>query len=155
MALGMILLATCTLRRQAAAPIQPIAFSHKTHAGTYGIPCLYCHVYARRSTVAGVPSVQACFNCHKVIGLDQPEVLKVLNHWNKKEPIPWIKVHDLPDFVYFSHKRHVLKGVVCQTCHGTVQRMERVRRVSSLEMGWCVDCHIERGASRDCPVCHK
>lgn len=153
-AMGMVLLAPFALLRK-APPTQPIAFSHKIHAGDYGIPCLYCHIYAKRSIVAGVPSVQTCFNCHKIIGLDKPEILKILDYWGKKEPIPWVKVYDLPDFVYFSHKRHVRKGIVCQTCHGAVQGMERIRRVSSLEMGWCLECHNQNGVSRDCAVCHK
>ncbi|MBI3325837.1 MAG: cytochrome c3 family protein [Nitrospinae bacterium] len=136
-------------------PIQPIAFSHKVHAGDYKIACEYCHPYVRRSTVAGVPSVQQCIGCHKITAVDKPEVQKLRGYWDRKEPIPWSKVHDLPDFVIFTHKRHVLKGVECQTCHGPVDTMEQVRQVASLEMGWCVSCHKERQASLECLDCHK
>ncbi len=140
-----------------ATPIQPIEFSHKIHAGENEIPCMYCHLYARKSKVAGVPSVHKCINCHKVIATDRPEIKKLFNFWNEKKPIPWIKVHDLPDFVHFTHKRHVSAGIQCQTCHGPVEEMVRVTRLAPMQMGWCLECHtakkVENG--RDCWTCHK
>lgn len=143
------------LSRKSPAPLQPIAFSHKIHAGDYKIACEYCHSYARRSSVAGVPSVQLCIGCHKITALDKPEVRKLKGYWERKEPIPWTKIHDLPDFVIFTHKRHLLKGIACQTCHGPVETMDQMRQVASLEMGWCVSCHKEQRASLDCLDCHK
>jgi hypothetical protein len=140
-----------------ATPVQPIEFSHRIHAGENQMPCMYCHLYARRSRVAGVPSVHKCINCHKVIATGRPEINKLFKYWDEKKPIPWIKVHDLPDFVYFPHKRHVRGGVQCQMCHGPVEEMNRVTRVASLQMGWCLECHrarkVENG--RDCWTCHK
>jgi len=136
-------------------PPQPIAFNHKVHAGDFKIACEYCHSYARRSPVAGVPSVQECMGCHKITALDKPEVQKLRGYWERKEPIPWIKINDLPDFVIFTHKRHVLKKIGCQTCHGPVETMDQVRQVASLEMGWCVSCHKEQKASLECLDCHK
>ena len=100
------------------APEQPIAFSHQIHAGSFEIPCLYCHTDARRSASAGVPSVNKCVGCHQLVVPDRPQIRLVMEYWENKEPIPWVRVHDLPDFVYFPHKRHVLAGVECQTCHG-------------------------------------
>lgn len=139
------------------SPEQPINFSHKIHAGDNQIPCMYCHIGARRSISAVVPSVNKCMNCHEVVAKDRPQIREVKNYWANKEPIPWIKVHDLPDFVYFPHKRHVSAGVECQTCHGPVQTMERVTRVAPLKMGWCLNCHkdqqVENGL--DCWTCHK
>ena len=143
------------LSRKPPVPIQPIAFSHKIHAGDYKIACEYCHSYARRSPVAGVPSVQQCMGCHKITALDKPEAQKLRAYWDRKEPIPWAKIHDLPDFVIFTHKRHVLKGIECQACHGPIETMDQVRQVSSLEMGWCVSCHKAQQASVDCLDCHK
>jgi len=137
------------------SPIQPIAFSHKVHAGDYQIACEYCHAYVRRSPVAGVPSVQQCIGCHKITAVNKPEVLELRGYWERQESIPWIKVHELPDFVIFTHKRHVLKGIACQTCHGPVETMEQVQQVASLEMGWCVSCHKERQATLECLDCHK
>ena len=137
------------------SPEQPIAFSHKLHASDFKIACEYCHSYARRSTVAGIPSVARCIGCHKVTALDKPEVKKLTDYWNRKEPIPWVKVFDQPDFVYFSHEPHVVKGIACQTCHGPVEGMERVTEAVTLNMERCVTCHMERKASIDCWTCHK
>ena len=148
---------------------QPIAFSHKLHAGDKQIPCQYCHAYARSSAVAGVPSVQTCMGCHQLIAARQPEVRRIAAFWQQRQPIPWVKIHNLPDFVYFSHKRHVRAGVACQECHGPVETMDVVKQVSSLEMGWCIDCHSQRIARvpdpeerlltqqrmLDCATCHK
>ena len=136
------------------SPIQPIAFSHKIHAGEHEIHCLYCHAYAEISKSAGVPDMETCKNCHSIISRDKPEVKKVMEYWKNKEPIPWIKVHDLPDHVYFPHKMHLQAGLQCGRCHGDVASMERVERVSSLKMGWCLNCHKENQASIDCWTCH-
>lgn len=140
-----------------ASPEQPINFSHKIHAGDNDIPCMYCHIYARRSRTSGVPSVNKCINCHKAIATDKPEIKKVFGYWERKEPIPWIKVHDLPDFVYFPHKRHIKADVECQTCHGPVETMDRVTRLAPLKMGWCLNCHSERKVKNgfDCWTCHQ
>ncbi len=139
------------------APIQPINFSHKIHASDNEIPCMYCHVQARRSVSAGVPSVSKCVGCHNEIATDRAEIRKVMAYWDNEEPIPWIKVHDLPDFVHFPHKRHIAAGVECQTCHGPVETMDRVKQIAPLEMGWCLNCHkkyeVENGL--DCWTCHK
>lgn len=138
-------------------PVQPINFSHKIHAGDNKIPCLYCHVFAERSRVSGVPNVQRCMGCHKVIKTDSPEIQKVAAYWDKQEPIPWVKVHNLPDHVYFPHKRHVRAGVECMNCHGDIASMSRVERVSPLKMGWCLSCHKKRQVNNgtDCWTCHK
>lgn len=151
---------------------QPIEYSHKLHAGKLQIQCEYCHTGARRSIHAGVPETGTCMNCHKVIDSEgRPELEKLKEYYASGEPIPWNKVHDLPDFVHFSHKRHVRGGVSCQECHGEVQdEMTVAYRVNTLQMGWCLDCHREHptvdenyGASaelrraelKDCLTCHK
>ena len=133
---------------------QPIAFSHAHHAGQYQIECQFCHAYARRSSVAGIPSVERCVGCHLNILSERPEIQKILEYWEKKEPIPWIRVHNLPDYVRFTHKAHVRVGLDCSNCHGDLTRMEIAQKVKPLTMGWCLDCHTERGASRDCLACH-
>lgn len=133
---------------------QPIAFSHAHHVAEVGIDCQFCHAYARRGPVAGIPSVQRCAGCHRVVLSERPEILTVLEYWENEEPIPWVRVHDLPDHVRFTHKAHVRAGVACETCHGDVAAMEAAVQVESLSMGWCVDCHKEQGATRDCLACH-
>jgi len=138
-------------------PEQPINFSHKIHAGEFEIPCMYCHTQARRSISAGVPSVNKCVGCHNEVATDRPQIRKVINYFENKEPIPWIKVHDLPDFVYFPHKRHVQADVECQTCHGPVETMEKVSRMAPVKMGECLACHKENEVEHglDCWTCHK
>lgn len=133
---------------------QPIAFSHARHVVRAGIDCQFCHAYARRGPVAGIPSVERCAGCHRTILNERPEIERVLGYWERQEPIPWVRVHDLPDYVRFSHKAHVRAGVDCATCHGDVASMSIARQAESLSMGWCVDCHAEREASRDCVICH-
>lgn len=162
------------------APAQPIFFSHLIHAGSYQIPCQHCHAQARRSPAAGLPSVDRCMGCHKIIGArDNPEIARIHGYWERGEPIPWVRVFKVPEFTYFSHKPHVQAGVECQTCHGPVERMRVVgartgRNLANdllnlvgldpapppLTMGWCVDCHREQNRTRgtraplDCAVCH-
>ena len=133
---------------------QPIAFSHRVHAGTNAIPCQLCHTYARRGPVAGIPSLQRCVQCHQTVTPEEPEVVKLMAYWKDKKPIAWVRVHDLPDFVRFTHKPHVAAGVACQTCHGDVAKMEGAVQTESLSMGWCLNCHKERHAPTDCLVCH-
>jgi hypothetical protein len=139
------------------SPEQPIRFSHKIHAGDFEIPCLYCHVQARRSISAGVPSVSKCVGCHSQVATERPQVRKLMTFWENQEPIPWIKVHDLPDFVHFPHKRHVAAEVECQTCHGPVEKMDVISREAPLKMGWCLECHKQREVEHglDCWTCHK
>ncbi len=160
-------------------PTQPIAFSHRLHAGELQVSCLYCHSGAERSRHAGIPAANVCMNCHRFVSttmgavraedelarkenraprrIVSPEIQRLydalaLGPDSKPDPshtptpIPWVKVHNLPDFVYFDHRPHVNAGVTCQTCHGPVETMERVRQVQNLSMGWCVNCH--RGVDR-------
>ena len=141
--------------RLTAGPAQPIAFSHKVHAAQRGIACAYCHEYVAKSSVAGVPSVELCMGCHRVVSPNEREVQKLANYWNNQEPIPWVRVYRLPDFVYFTHQMHIAADVSCESCHGNVADMERVSKAQPLSMGWCLQCHRSRGAETDCWTCHK
>jgi len=183
--------------QQGYEPVQPIAFSHRLHAGELKLDCQYCHWAAGKSRHAGVPASSVCMNCHRFVTaplgslraedalakkenrkprrIVAPEIAKIyralgLDETGRLDPvltpqrIRWVKVYNLPDFAYFDHRGHVLSGVACQRCHGPVERMERVRQVPSLAMGWCVNCHRsvnESGvngrqvhASTDCVTCH-
>jgi hypothetical protein len=137
------------------APEQPIAFSHRVHAGDNQMPCLYCHVNARRSSVAGIPSVARCMGCHKITAANTPEVQKLKGYWDRQEPIPWTKITWMPDFVYFEHWPHVRADIACHTCHGPVETMERMEANTALTMKVCVDCHRAKNASIDCAACHR
>jgi hypothetical protein len=126
---------------QGYSPAQPIAFSHRIHAGESKIPCLYCHFGARKSRHAGIPADSVCMNCHSILSTQTREVEKLKEALLQHRPIAWVKVHNLPDFVYFNHSQHVLSGVACQICHGPIETMDRVKQVSPLTMGWCLKCH--------------
>src|SRR5438552_7056147 len=128
---------------QGYSPEQPIAFPHKVHAGDNKIPCLYCHYAARTSRHAGIPPASVCMNCHTLVEKQTVEIEKLKEAVQQERPIKWVKIHNLPDFVYFNHSQHVLSGVACQRCHGPVETMDRVQQVSPLTMGWCLDCHRE------------
>ena len=156
---------------------QPIEFPHDIHAGKMGINCMYCHTYARRSLVSGIPPLQKCIGCHQNIPSvrDHPRIKKLFEYWEKKEPIPFKKVHDLPEFVRFNHERHIQRFYfwqkrpvqeVCGYCHGDVKTFVVAEKVKPLTMGWCISCHqkdhllnntsSETGhGPNDCWDCHK
>lgn len=151
---------------QEYAPIQPIHYSHKIHAGDNGIDCKYCHSSARNSKHSGIPSLNVCMNCHKNISevaettatpeysksFYDAEIQKLYDAvgWDKAnqkytgitKPVKWVRIHNLPDFAYFNHAQHVtVAGIECQTCHGPVEEYEIMKQFAPLTMGWCVDCH--------------
>ncbi len=126
---------------QGYAPEQPIPFSHKLHAGENKIACAYCHVGVEKSRHATIPAMNVCMNCHSVVKTDSPHIQKLRQHYAEGKPVEWVRIHELPDFVYFPHKRHVAKGVSCETCHGDIKSMDRVEQMEPLTMGWCLDCH--------------
>lgn len=128
--------------QQGYAPKQPIAFSHKIHAGEYEIACQYCHTGVEIGKSANIPSVNICMNCHSAIKTDSPEIQKLYAAQESGEPIEWVRIHNLPDLAYFNHSQHVkVGGIECQTCHGEIQEMEIVKQHAPLTMGWCIDCH--------------
>ncbi len=182
---------------QGYEPAQPLAYSHRLHAGDMKIACVYCHSGAERSRFAGIPGTSICMNCHRQVTASRasveqeqaaaksenravarviaPELKKLYDSLALDEklvpikgqaarPMSWVRVHNLPEFVRFDHSAHVGSGVACQTCHGPIETMERVRQESPLSMGWCVNCHRdvnEHGvngkevyASMDCTTCH-
>jgi hypothetical protein len=132
--------------QQGYAPKQPIAFSHKIHAGQYEIDCKYCHVGVMKGKSATIPSVNICMNCHNQIKsgtlTGDTEIGKIVKAYETNKPIEWVRIHNLPDLAYFNHSQHVnVAGVECQTCHGPIETMDVVRQHSLLTMGWCIDCH--------------
>jgi cytochrome c7-like protein len=127
--------------QERVARTQPVQFSHRHHAGELGIDCRYCHTGVERSAVASVPPTKTCINCHAQIWADSPFLEPVRASFRDGTAIPWVKVNDLPDFVYFNHSIHVHKGIGCATCHGRVDTMNQLYQASSLQMEWCLDCH--------------
>jgi mono/diheme cytochrome c family protein len=169
-----------TLVRIDPAPRQPILFNHVIHAGSFGIACQHCHTDARRSEYAGLPSVERCLGCHKIIGAqDNPEIAKIADYGRRGAPIPWVRVFKVPEFTHFPHKPHIQADIACQTCHGAIERMPVVGARTGpslvndlqyavglkptpppLTMGWCLECHRRENATRglhaplDCVTCH-
>jgi len=177
--------------RKGYEPRQPIAFSHKRMAGApvwqadangqpvnvggFAIPCQYCHTMPYKGRHATIPSTAVCMNCHSTVGLNKEWVLKMREYWDRGQPIPWVKVHDMPDFVYFDHSAHLnakdANGnpklpvtdaagqpmVPCQTCHGKVDQMDIVSVQTNFNMQWCLDCHRkpEMKAPTACVTCHR
>jgi hypothetical protein len=134
---------------------QPIEFSHRIHAGTYKLNCLHCHSGARRSTVAGIPSVAFCMGCHRMAAVAKPEIARLRAYYDNQTPLRWARIVKQPDYVFFNHSPHVAKGIRCQQCHGAIETMARVRLDHTLSMTVCVDCHRRNGASTDCYTCHR
>jgi menaquinone reductase, multiheme cytochrome c subunit len=122
-------------------PKQPVPYSHKLHAGNLGMDCLYCHNTVDKSSYAAVPATQTCMNCHSKVKAQDMVLAPVRESWEQDKPIPWIKIHRLPDYVYFNHSAHVNSGVSCVSCHGRVDQMVEVKQVETLAMSWCLDCH--------------
>lgn len=122
-------------------PEQPVPYSHALHAGDLGIDCRYCHTTVENGAHAAIPPTQTCMNCHSGIRTTGPGILPVKESYSTGMPIEWVRVHDLPDFVYFNHGAHVSRGVGCVSCHGRVDKMEKVFQAEPLTMGWCLDCH--------------
>jgi hypothetical protein len=129
---------------QGYSPKQPIQFSHKIHAGDNQVPCLYCHYAARTSRHAGIPPLSVCMNCHSMLEKQTVDIEILKEAVDQRRAVRWVKVHNLPDFVYFNHSQHVVSGVACQRCHGPVEQMDRIRQAAPLTMGWCLDCHREQ-----------
>jgi len=166
--------------RQGYQPRQPIFFQHRRMAGApnwtkdaegkdvntggYNIPCLYCHSMEYKGRHATLPSTDICMNCHSTVGQDKEWVLVLKGYWERGEPIPWVKVHDLPDYAYYDHSAHLnavdFEGKAkldCVDCHGLVEETEEVEVTQPWNMGWCLDCHRkpEMAASIDCVTCHR
>ena len=127
--------------RQGQRAEQPVPFSHKHHVQGLGLQCQYCHTTVEKTSYAGIPPTKTCINCHAQIWTNAQLLQPVRDSWASGRSIPWIKVHDLPDFVYFNHSIHVNKGVGCASCHGRVDQMPLMYAQNTLQMEWCLDCH--------------
>lgn len=140
------------------SPEQPLPFMHDVHVGENSIPCAYCHYSSQLAEEAGIPSVETCMGCHRFVRGQSPEFQQnielLMGFWADSTAIPWVRVHSVPSFVQFTHKPHVRAGVTCAECHGDVASMTVVRQVAPMTMGWCVNCHRDRGAPDDCAACH-
>ena len=138
---GMTYYMTPKYARVGYAPVQPVPYSHALHAGQLGIDCRYCHSNVEKSGFANLPTAQTCMNCHGQIKTTSPLLAVVRRSYATGQPVPWVQVHQVPDFVYFNHSIHIARGVSCIECHGPINTMDTVRHDKPLSMGFCLDCH--------------
>jgi hypothetical protein len=122
-------------------PTQPVPYSHALHVGQLGMDCRYCHTGVEVAAAAAIPPTQTCMNCHSKVRANSEKLIPVRESYATGMPVPWIRVHDLPDYVYFDHSAHVRRGVGCVSCHGRIDTMETVFQAEPLSMGWCLECH--------------
>jgi len=122
-------------------PIQPVAFSHKLHAGDMGMDCRYCHNTVEQAAHAAIPPTQTCMNCHSQVKTDSPKLAPIRESFESGKSVPWIRVHQLPDYAFFDHRPHLAAGVGCVSCHGRIDQMTVVQMDQPLSMSWCLDCH--------------
>jgi hypothetical protein len=140
---GVTYYATPKYTRVGYAPQQPVPFSHALHSGQLGIDCRYCHSNVEKSGHSNIPTAQTCMNCHNQIKTDSPLLAPVRASFESGNPVPWVNVHEVPDYVYFNHAVHVARGVSCVECHGQINEMEVVKHAKPFSMGWCLECHRE------------
>jgi hypothetical protein len=133
--------ATPKYTRVGYQPVQPVPFEHSLHAGQLGIDCRYCHAAVEKSGTSSVPAAQTCMNCHSIIKTQSPLLEVVRQSYQTGDPVPWVKIHAVPDYVYFNHSVHVNRGVSCVECHGKVNEMQVVHQDQPHSMSWCLDCH--------------
>lgn len=122
-------------------PIQPVAFDHSLHVTQVGLDCRYCHTFVDRSEHANIPAASTCMNCHRHIQTDSPALAPIRESFESGQPVPWVRVHKTPGYVYFNHSVHVNRGISCVACHGKVNEMEVVHQDKSLSMAFCLECH--------------
>jgi hypothetical protein len=139
--LAMLLARSTYVTRAQEYVEQPVQFSHLHHVLDDGIDCRYCHTSVETSSFAGIPPTKTCMNCHSQIWQSAPILEPVRASFREDKPMTWIRVHDLPDFVYFNHSIHVKKGMGCETCHGRIDQMPLTKQQNSLQMEWCLNCH--------------
>lgn len=136
-------------------PQQPIDFPHPVHLAA-GITCRHCHQYTEVSPVASIMPAERCMQCHTVVAADRPSIQTLRGYYERGEEIPWVRVYNIPGFVYFSHRMHIQAGVSCESCHGNLQEQARTYQANTLNMGFCLSCHrTNNQAPTECYTCHK
>ncbi len=133
---------------------QPIPYSHKQHLAL-GLKCKECHANADPGEVMGIPAVSKCMACHVSIAKEKPAIQKLASFAAAKQPVPWVRVYEIPGYVDFSHRTHLQAGAVCENCHGPVAERTALWREGNISMGGCMDCHRKNKASIDCGFCHE
>jgi hypothetical protein len=139
----------------ANAPDQPVPFSHKKHAGELAMSCEFCHAPSRSGETLSIPSASKCMSCHQTVAADTPGIQKLASFAHNNEPVPWVRVYQLPSFVTFSHKVHLDRGNTCQECHGQVAQRDQLFQEVGISMQACINCHQAKKARTECDTCHE
>lgn len=137
------------------APQQPIPYSHKIHAGDQKLACKFCHENKDPGEIMGIPETAKCMGCHTAIKKDSPHIAKLTEFHTQQRKVPWIRIYQIPSYVFFSHKAHIEAKNTCADCHGPVAEREALRKEMSTSMGTCMDCHRAKKAPNDCTFCHE
>ena len=144
-------------QRPLPGPVQPIAFSHKLHAGTQSLKCATCHKNPDPGESMGLATAALCMQCHEEVKTDSPEIQKLAAYAKDKRELKWRRVYEIPSYVFFSHRAHLSSGAAgatCATCHGEVKELEQMHKVKEINMASCMNCHQANKASTDCTYCH-
>jgi len=123
------------------SPIQPVPYSHKLHVGELGMDCYYCHYTVNKAARAAIPATEVCMNCHVRVKPQSPRLQRIRDAYQTGDPVRWVRIHQLADFVFFNHQTHVTVGVSCVSCHGRIDQMVEVKQMQPLNMKFCLDCH--------------
>jgi hypothetical protein len=138
-----------------AAPEQPVAFSHAQHAGELAMPCAVCHINPDPGQAMTLPATDTCLTCHATVKADSPEVRKLVELAASERGVRWVRIYEIPTYVYFSHREHMAAGSACSDCHGPVAERAQLSREGDISMAGCMNCHMAKGASLDCGYCHQ
>lgn len=149
-----LLLAFLFFQDTKKAPVQPIPYSHKTHVGL-GLQCKNCHTNPDPGEIMGIPETKACMGCHASVKTDSPHIQKLASFHKQERAVPWVRVYEIPGYVFFSHRAHAAAGASCETCHGKVPQRDALYREGNINMGGCMQCHEQAKASNDCSYCHE
>lgn len=141
--------------RTGSGPEQPVHFSHRIHTTVKGISCFMCHDGAINTERAGIPPLQTCMLCHQRIIIHHPEIENLTSYFNENKHVEWVKVQNVPDFVFFNHSVHIYRKIDCSRCHGNVKAMDRITEVNRFNMHFCIDCHRQNNATTECFTCHR
>jgi hypothetical protein len=138
-----------------SAPPQPLPFSHRVHASAAALACKDCHASATKEDTAGIPQTKQCMACHIAVSKESPPIRELARFYSEQKRVPWVRVYRVPDFVFFSHVNHTSAGIACADCHGEVAKRDVLYREIGTDMDTCVKCHVARGTSKDCALCHQ
>ena len=153
--LAALLMAQTSAEAPPPGPVQPIPYSHALHAGKLQLKCAMCHENKDPGETMGIPAAAKCMTCHQAVKTDAEPIQKLRTFFETKREIPWVRVYQIPSYVFFSHRAHTETGSTCQECHGSVTSSEVLKRETDISMGGCMTCHRQKKAPLNCTACHE